>query len=199
MGHRQPGAAVLADVQTFWPLAGPLAAICFNSKQRSLTGLYPPLFDAHLHFTTKRGLEGRTGPHPPPTCWAACDQRRAAIVTHLAAQRGLVGAGGPAADARGRHCGGCRLCACTPQPRRLFQLVCRRDHHDMVQAGWPGGARRPVPGPGRIPPVRQRQRQRPRGAKSWPGRTAGPGGLAHVDDTAIDLLMATPSRARRCA
>jgi hypothetical protein len=69
--------------------------------------------------------------------------------------------------------------------------------YDMVQAELARGTGgRPLPRPGRVPPVRQRQCQRPRRAQA-----DGAGGeknlavLAHVDDEAIDLLMAnTPSK-----
>ncbi|MCU7372265.1 amidohydrolase [Paucibacter sp. O1-1] len=101
-------------------------------------------------------------------------------------------------DARGRPAGRA-LCAPVPQPRRLQRLVRRPD--DLPDGAGRAQARhtgRPLSRPGRVPSLRQRQCRWPGGERQLMQLAAERGlvVLAHVDDVAIDKLMAHAPKAR---
>ena len=172
-------------------VAGGLVA----SRQRRAADYGGPLFDAHLHYN-EEAFNG-SGPHPLPDVLARMQRNGVrAIIANSRPNDGTKSLAAGAADAPGRR-DGRALRAPVPQPRRLHNWFRDESIYEMVQAELARGtAAGPVSRPGRVPPLRQRQRQRPGGAQAdGAGRGEGPAVLAHVDDAAIDLLMAsTPSK-----
>ena len=112
-------ASCIRKFKPFWPLAlfGKAQAAIYLIAIASLTHAAEytgPLFDAHLHYN-EEVWNGTTGPHPPADVLARMQASGGAGHRgQFAAQCGLAGAGGPAADARGRHYGGA-FCAPVPQ------------------------------------------------------------------------------------
>ena len=114
-----------------------------------------------------------------------------AIVATSRLRQGLAGAGGPAPDARGRHCRGAFVRSFVLQPCRLYTGWPARRIHFMTWC-WPSWGT--AAGPYRalanstcttVPMPTARGPQ-----ADATGRAAPPGGAGAWDDVAIDLLMA---------
>jgi hypothetical protein len=169
----------------------------------ALLGLAPavaaytgPLFDAHLHYN-EEAWNGREGPHPPADVLARMQRNQV---------RGII--------ANSRPNDGTRSLAQLPQTRQAGVTVVpfvrlyrnRADYtnwfrdetiHEMVQAELARGtAAGPYRGLGEFHLYESANANGPVARKLMAlAEEKGLAVLAHVDDTAVDLLMAnTPSR-----
>ncbi len=174
-----------------------LGVICITAQAADYTG---PLFDAHLHYNTE-AWDGQTGPHPPADVLARMQQ---------SGVRAIV--------ANSRPNDGTQLLASSPLARQVgvavvpfIRLYRNRADYDswfkdetiytMVQAefakGTPGGGA--YKGIGEFHLYDSANANGPVAKKLMAfAEDKGLAVLAHVDDVAIDLLMAnTPSRGQK--
>ena len=174
------------------PLRAALLAIALSRCGAQAADYAGPLFDAHLHYN-EEAWDGNAGPHPPADVLARMQRNGVkAIVANSRPNDGTQGAGGVAARRARPASRWCPSCGSTATAPTTTTGSATRRIYEMVQTELARGtASGPYRGIGEFHLYDSANANGPVAKKLMVlAEEKKLAVLAHVDDVAIDLLMA---------